>query len=487
MKKMKKLASIILATIMVLAMAMPVMAAETGKITINGTVAGKAYNLYKIFDLTYTGEGTGVKVSYTIDADWSDFFKGDGASYIVAENTGDLNPILVDGTIKYINITDSNAESFSQAALGYAGAKTEDKSVTATTTTTEVDGLALGYYLIYPVGASDKLDTYGCICSLTSTAPNGEVTIKATYPTITKTDDKESADVGGMVNYTITGKVPDTTGFTSYTYTIKDTMSDGLTFSAEDVTVKILKAESDTDKTLVKGTDYTYTKTANGFELTIKVKDLQTYVGKTIEVTYAAEVNKDAVTKIEKNSATLTYSNDPSNNTNTVTTPDIETVYSSKIVIDKYAKGDSENKLQGAEFILYKEKEGKKLYYLVDTTTGKVTWTETKAEATVKTTDEHGAASFDGLADGTYYLEEIKAPEGYNKLDGPVSVTVDGKSAIAEDLSALTVTKGIENRTGSLLPTTGGIGTTIFYVLGGILVTVAVVLLVTRKRMSAEK
>ena len=464
MKRMKKLASLVLATIMVLAMAIPAAAAGEGKITMNGTVAGKTYNLYKIFDLTYTGTGTETKVAYTIATKWEAFFGegGTGSSYIVAKNneTNSLNPILVDGTTKYINITEENAEAFSQAALGYATGRTEDEHVTAEGTTTVVTGLELGYYLIYPVGATDKLESNGCICSLTSTVPNGEVNIKATYPTIEKKDDKISADVGEKVNYTITGKVPDTTGFAAYTYTIKDTMSEGLTFNAEDVTVKILAADTNGDKLLTKNTDYTYEKEGNGFVLTIKVINLQAYVGKTIEVTYAATVNDKAVTQIENNSATLTYSNNPSENTTTETPEMKEKVYSSKIVIDKYANGD---------------------------TTKEVSWVTDKTAATPKITDDKGAAGFDGLANGTYYLEETEAPEGYNKLDHVIEVDVNSKDAEVANTDSLTVTEPVENKSGSLLPSTGGIGTTIFYVVGGILVVAAAVLLVTRKRMSTEK
>ena len=494
MKRMKKLASLVLALAMVFAMTITVAAARDGSITMNGTVAGKSYELYKIFDLTYTGT-TDVKVAYTIDPDWADFFGTDGAGYIVdTDSTGSLNPIIVGDKTRYINITDSNVEAFSQAALSYAVTATADKTVTAAGTTTEVTGLDLGYYLMYPVGAADKLENRGCLCSLTSTTPNGTVDIKATYPTITKTDDKVSADVGEAVNYTITGKVPDTTGYTAYTYTIKDTMSAGLTFDQEDVTVKILEADSNGDKLLVKDTDYTYTQTDNGFELTIKVTDLQAYVEKAIQVTYAATVNDQAVTKIEKNSATLTYSNNPADDTKTETTAEVEeNVYSSKIVIDKYAANDDTNKLSGATFVLYKYDTDNttKLYYkytaATETAPAKVEWVTDASDGTSKTTDDTGAASFDGLADGTYYLEETEAPEGYNKLDEDVAVTVDGSEATSTNATSLTVTKEIENKTGSMLPSTGGIGTKIFYVAGGILVVAAAVLLITRKRMSIEK
>lgn len=113
-------------------------------------------------------------------------------------------------------------------------------------------------------------------------------------------------------------------------------------------------------------------------------------------------------------------------------------------------------------------------------------WTTDKAQATVKTTDDKGAASFDGLKDGTYYLEETEAPDGYNLLKDPAQVVVNGAKATTADLSSLTVIGNIENSSGTQLPETGGMGTAVFYVLGSVLILTAVVLLVTRKRMSSR-
>ena len=214
-------------------------------------------------------------------------------------------------------------------------------------------------------------------------------------------------------------------------------------------------------------------------------------IGSEIKVTYSAVVNENAVAKIEKNHAVLTYSNDPTKDTTTDSQPQEETVYSAKIVIDKYETGKEDTKLAGATFILYKEVttgEGEaavtsKLYYKWNDTDKKVEWVTDKTQATSKTTDSNGAASFDGLADGTYYLEETAAPAGYNLLDNPVSVTVNGANVTAADLSSLTVTEKVANNTGSLLPATGGTGTTVFYVIGAALALGAVVLLVTRRRM----
>ena len=203
-------------------------------------------------------------------------------------------------------------------------------------------------------------------------------------------------------------------------------------------------------------------------------------VGAEIKVTYTATLNEKAVAIISTNKATLTYSNNPTDSIETTTTPSQEKkVYSSKIEIAKYETGNESKKLSGAEFVLYKKVDSNKKYYKWNATDKKVEWVEV-TDATKKTTDDKGAASFDGLANGTYYLEETKAPEGYNPLSAPLEIVVAGSDT---DSGKLTIKEGVANSTGDLLPSTGGMGTTFFYVIGGIFVLASVVLLITRKRM----
>lgn len=345
-------------------------------------------------------------------------------------------------------------------------------------TATDLD---LGYYFV--------TSTTGALCNLTTTNPAVIIHDKNEMP-FEKKDDKVSAEVGETVNYTIKGKVPDHTGFTKYTYLITDTMSDGLTFK-QDVTVTV----GGTDVTSACTITYNVDNNANKFTVSIPVRDYT--IGDKIEVTYSALVNENAVAKISKNSATLTYSNNPSDSTKTDTTTTVEeTVYTSKIVIDKYEKGDNETKLEGAEFVLCRkapddgpqfatilndsQKTIKIQYYKQDETTKTVSWVENIAEATKVTTDANGAASFDGLANGTYHLVETKAPAGYNRMTEAQEVEVKGGTTVAD----LSVIAKVENQAGTLLPSTGGVGTTVFYVLGAVLVLGAVVLLVTKKRMN---
>lgn len=474
MKHTKKLVSALLALVMILALAVPAMAeGETGSITIDNPITGQTYTAYKIFDVTYNTDKSAY--SYTINSA-SEWFSTVQA---YATETNGLTLTQVNGSTTYVVTTTSSfsAPAFALNLKAAVSGKAGTELTAQADGTVSVSGLPLGYYFV--------TSTSGALCNLTTTNPSVTIHDKNDIP-FDKVGDKESVDVGQIVNYTITGKVPDYTGFTTYTYLITDTMSEGLTFK-KDVKVTV----GGTDVTSACTITYDVEGNANKFTVSIPVKDYT--IGAEIKVSYSAVVNENAVAKIENNKANLTYSNDPTDSSKTTTTPDdIEKVYSAKIIVNKYDAADDTKKLEGAEFILYKEvtadgaTEATKMYYKWNDTEKKVEWVTDKNQATVKTTDTNGATSFDGLADGTYYLEEIKAPAGYNLLKAPVSVTVDGANATTADLSSLTVTERIANNTGTLLPSTGGAGTTLFYVLGSILVVGAGVLLVTKKRMSGK-
>lgn len=473
MKTVKKLASLLLVMVMVFAMATTAFAAEEkGTITVDNPVADQTYTAYKIFDVTYSG----TNYSYTIKttSEWYNTVKA------YAETTGNgltLTGVAGDNTTFVVSTsTGFSAAAFANALKAAVSGKT-GTALTADGTTVKAADLDLGYYFV--------TSSTGALCNLTTTDPTVTIHDKNDIP-FDKVDNKESVDVGEIVTYTITGKVPDYTGFTTYTYLITDTMSEGLTFQKN---VKVTVGDTD----VTSACTITYDKDGNANKFTVSIPVQSYTIGAEIKVTYTAVVNEKAVAKIENNAATLTYSNDPTDTSKTTTTPeDKETVYSAKVVINKYVKGSNTEKLAGAEFLLYKEvkTDGSdtttKYYYKWNETDKKVEWTTDKAQATVKTTDDKGAASFDGLKDGTYYLEEVEAPAGYNLLKDPVQITVNGANATTANLSSLTVTGNVENSSGAELPETGGMGTTIFYVLGSVLILAAVVLLVTRKRMSSR-
>ena len=458
-----------------------------GTIVVNNTKEGKTYDIYKIFDLTYRG----TNVSYTIDEDWNSFFEEEGKDYIVDTNTGNLNPITIGSITKYINITEQNINEFTQKALIYAATLTfDDGSKTADGNVLTFDNLELGYYLVYPRGATNINEGNGSICSITSTVPTATVNIKASYPEIKKEVDDSNADVGQIVTFTLTGVVPDTTGYTSYTYKLDDSMTDGLLFSSEIADFKVMFGD--------KEIEVTPTYTENGFTLTFDMVNYQEYVGEIITITYNAKVTEAAVNSTTtKNSVTLTYSNNPKENTTITTTPIEVPVYSSEINVIKVDASDNTKKLRGAIFII-KDEEGK--YYQAKDSDGNiitevfttenvdtVTWVDTENEATKLVTEDSGTIVFKGVENGTYYLVELKAPDGYNKLTGPVTVKVGyNEEGTNLDTVAVSHTETVENKTGKELPQTGGMGTKLFIIIGSLLVVVSSAILIVNKRMSKE-
>ncbi len=486
MKNIKRIASLLLALVMVFGLATTAYAADSYTIEVTNnnesiSINGLTYSAYKLFDVTYQGTAH----SYTINADF--------ANFTYNEKSGET---LID----YIASLADNAEeldAFAKAALKYATSNSIAAAGSATASgekaTIDVTAKGAGYYLVAGTATSDEGQTVTAACSLDTTNPKATVTVKADVPAIDKViasaDDGvgngTSVNVGDKVDFKLTSKVPNMTGYDTYKYIVNDTMSSGLTFN-DDVVVKI-------NGTTLSTTDYTVTK--NGQSFTITIADLTKYSeGAEIEITYSATLNENALTNhVETNMVKLEYSNNPNDENSTTTTPeDVVYVYDFDIVIDKYVKDANTTKLAGAKFVLYKgEGENKRYYKLVN---GKVTWVDNEAEATEVTTDEQGNASFTGLEAGTYYLHETEAPAGYNKLKEDIEVTITATYAADGTLATTNTTKtgngqysltqGVANSTGTELPSTGGIGTTIFYTLGFILMAGAAVLLITKKRMS---
>lgn len=461
-------------------------AEDKGTITVTNATNGKKYGAYRIFDLTYSGEGDNLKVSYTVNEEWKTFFNKDEIKdkYIKDNNDGNLNPIVIDGSVKYINITDSNVAEFAKAAL----AEIENDNVnkvaeeTATNDTVSFTNLPLGYYLIHPQGASESTDTTGSIVSLTSTTPNGQINAKATYPTITKKVDKKTQDLNKDVEFTIESKVPDTTGYKEYTFEMTDTLSKGLKFKEDTLKVKFGEDEevqitNDNSKPYY----YTVEDGADGktiLKIIYDMKKLQDKKGNAIKVTYSATITKDANigNKENTNNVILEYSRDPKNKEEKekVPTPTVK-VYTGKINIVKIEKGKADKKLAGAQFVL-KNEEGK--FYKQYVNTKEVTWVD-ENEATILVTDQEGKAEFSGIKAGKYFLKEVKAPEGYNKLTEEKEFVL---SADDDNNIQMEAESDVENSTGVQLPKVGGMGTKIFTLIGGIVILYAGLSLIKSKR-----
>ena len=457
MKLAKKLISLTLAIMMVAVLGVAVLAAGTGSITIENPQPGKTYTAYKIFDVTYSGDAH----SYTIS-------KSDPNLSIVQEyagSTGSGLTLTSAGTV--FNVSLSGGITFSSAADGKM----------------KVDGISEGYYFIN--------SSTGTLCEL-ATAKDITIHDKDVAPVISKTHDDADSTVyvGQKVNFTITGVIPATVGYNEYTYLITDEMTPGLDLDG-DITVKV-------DGVVINDSTVSINKASNkkSFTVTITVSAYSAKVGKDIVVTYSAIVNKNAIERDkETNTVTLKYSNDPNNAESYGYASDTANLYSFNVKVDKHAADNTAKKLVGAEFY-FKNSSGQ--YYKRDETTKNVTWVLNKAEATMLSSDTNGVLTFTGIDMGTYYLEETKAPDGYNLLSGDVTVAINKNAAnngyvATVDLHSatvaaddLTVIASIANSTGTTLPETGGTGTIIFIVVGAVAVIGAGLFLVTNKRMSKE-
>ena len=469
MKTMRKLFTVLLALAMTLALAVPAFAADTGSITITNPQGDHTYTAYKIFDVTYSGDN----YSYTISG--TDAAFNTVKAYADEADNG-LKLTAVANTNKYnvsIDAAAFSAASFAQYLKTNVGSLGTGTAFTKDGDTMKASGLTPGYYFVS--------GTSGTVCEL-ATAKDIEIRDKNEAPQIEKSvdDADRTVEIGQKLTYTITGKVPSTKGYTKFTYQVTDTMSEGLTFN-KDVKVTI-------GGTAV--TDAAITYNDNGFEASINMMNYQKQIDAPVVITYTATVNENAIQRDkETNTATLKYSNDPADK-NSFKESSVEVnVFSFNIVINKYAADNESTKLEGAKFVL-KNAEGK--YYKYDANTKAVTWVVGKADATEVTTDTQGVARFDGLQAGTYKLEETAAPAGYNQLTKDITIVLnkDGSATIDSASSTLgadhSLTAGVANSTGTMLPETGGIGTVIFVALGALAVICAGVFLVTNKRMSKE-
>lgn len=487
MKYMKKLMTLLAVLTLALAMAVPAFAASiTGTITIDNAVTGTTYKAYRIFDLeSYDTDKNAY--SYKLNSAWNGF---PAYSTTIDGNTVSATDFFSVNSAGYIEWSDAKKDAgadFAKLAKAFAVEKSIawDKTETATDATVTFTNLTLGYYLV---------DTsLGSLCSLDTTAPSVTIKEKNSDTTIEKKIvingdekvDSNSAGIGDTVNFSITITVKDGA---PKDYVLHDKLS-GLTFDPDSLEVKVGTTK------LNAGTDYTLVANpTDGDSFDVNFTDGKLKPNDVVVVTYSATVAANATIAGagNTNKAKLEYNGKHS-------TEEETTTYVWKLNVHKYTL-DSTNKevaLSGAKFVLYRMDGGAKKYAKL--TGGKIDgWVTNQSDATTLETTGTGDISIEGLNVGTYYLEETEAPAGYNKLTGPIEVeitattsatsgseTVQYKNSSETSYTPATdATVKVLNSAGTQLPSTGGIGTTLFYVIGGVLMAVAAVLLVTKKRMN---
>ena len=493
MKLVKKIAAIMLSIMMVLGMASVVSAEETasgtsaatkGKITINSAVAGQTYKIYRILELE-SYNATAESYAYKATNKWKSFIESDAISD---------HYVTIDANSYVTWKNNADVAEFAQKALAYAKvtpvAAENDATVADGSNTVTFDNLELGYYLVE--------SSVGALCGLTTT--NNEVTIaeKNGTPSVEKKvqedstnawGDNNTADIGQTVNFktTITAQPG------AQNYVLHDKMDEGLTFDTTSVQVKLKKKDATTENTVDSSN---YVVKSSGLEdtnpCTFHVVFTQEFcnslaAGDQIIVTYSATLNEKAVIAGEgnKNETWLKYGE------SNETTHDTTTTKTFELPVFKYTmKNSTKTALAGATFTLSKNRDGSEPINLVKTSeknapegiyrVAKAGDANTVTKVT--TPDDSGKFTIKGLDADTYYLTETKQPDGYNKLSAPITVIIAENGTITVNGQTASVVE-VENKTGSLLPSTGGSGTTMIYILGAILVLGSSVVLITKKRM----
>lgn len=540
--------AVLLTVAMILTMSMTAFAAEApkGTLTVNNTVAGKTLDLYQIFTATKNGDN----VAYTLNSAYEGFFQSkiSGASTLTGEA---LSEKAYEYVKTQVGTDGKNGTGFAKEILGWILENATTVAATHTTAnttagTTVINNLDYGYYIVYTSTAPGN-ETVKSVASLVSvTGDDATVNMKSNYPTVDKkiipaqsgsgitvgaivdgswegnhhmelddendpedtiaphgaADEKKAGDfgIGDTITYQLTSKVPDMTGYNSYTFKFSDTLSKGLDLK-EVLSVKVGNTTLKAGKTGTNTYALTYDETSRNLTVTLNdfYNSYKNHTGETITVVYTATLNKDAFIGMNPNTnkAVVEYSNNPTTGGTGTSEPSIVDVHTFDFTIYKYYLKDQNNNedktaLANAEFELYKANttgdaadtnakinivdEGKGVYRQATADEAKVTgFTSAKIVS-----DADGKVLVKGLVAGTYYLRETKAPEGYNKLLSDIKVEI--KANYDETTGKLTSysvdytyngtkTPGnaitskdnspevpVENKTGAQLPSTGSKG-----------------------------
>ena len=483
MKNITRALALLLALVLILGLVVTGFAEGAGNtITVENAVSKQTYKIYKMLDLSVSAEKDAF--SYTVNSDWDDFFKagtetttaGPGNAYVTIDDQG------------YVawNANKEIAE-FAKAAETFANTLPSTACIGTETPTTDgnitFSNLAPGYYLV-----TSSLGT-NAIVDTTPTKQTVTIGEKNQAPSNKKEVKEDSTDTYGKVNDADIGdKIEFKSTITAQAgakkYVFHDKMSSGLTLIPDPITVSTNNSTVNAENNYKLKTSGLSDGCAFEIEFEQSFCDKLT-AGQEIIITYAATLNANAVvgTGGNTNTSKVSYGD------NATATPDSTTkTYTWSFDVEKHAQDENGKVLANAEFVLLNSDKtevavfnNNGLFSSWETTTEQ---TSTWADNNKLKTGDDGKFVVKGLDAGTYYLKEIQAPAGYNKLKGPVEVKIEpNKDDTTHTITLVPVTMKVVNQTGAEMPSTGGIGTTVFYVVGGILVVGAAVLLVTKKRM----
>lgn len=517
MKKLKKLAALVLAAAMVLAMGMTSFAAGTNKITIDGgthSLKGVTFTAYRLFDAT---KGTDDSIGYTVTAPFKTYLANEaGASSIYDYVKTQMSAAGKAQTF----LSDLKTEIDSGSTVTGEDTVKATTTVSTETTTTEISGLEPGFYVIY-----SNNENYSTM-TVTVLDTDETVNVKVKEPGVEKEIIKDDAsavagndyEIGDTVKFRVTVDIPTVgDGFSNYYFKFHDTMSDGLTLNQKSFSLYIENGDSDIQ--LIQDTDYgapvinPNAKEEEQDVTTVEINfvvgnqdsgwlssKLQQYAGKQIVIEYTATINEKALhTNPETNSAKIEFTNNDGSKVEG--NPDTTKIYTHEMIIQKYKDAaQTGNELAGAEFQLYKVTNNGadvsgdpiKVVQVTQGTDGAYRVAKTDEEGTATTTLKAAASpvgkiTVEGLDSGWYAVVETKVPDGVNGLDAPEYIEIKGKLDANGnpdgDNYKETVTLNVINEAGSLLPETGGMGTVLFTVIGAVLIiAVGTSFVVSRKR-----
>ncbi|MGN0809696.1 MAG: SpaH/EbpB family LPXTG-anchored major pilin [Christensenellales bacterium] len=497
---MKKLLSFLMAALLLVGVCTAAVAENNGTLTIQNATIGRTYTIFKVFDATYSGNN--ISYTYTKTGDTDAFYTA---------LTGSDSPFTLTATVvaNVYNVTIKTgltAEAISAWLTAHKDLLTQyGDAIIATSSTVTFTNLPYGYYYV-----TANIDNV--VVSIDTVTPSVTIIDKNQKPNL---DSKlvwngsqwvpaNSLDVGDEVKFQINATLTNYDGEKQIKeYVFTDIMANGFSPVIGGSLKVYVTPQGGSETEITKFTYSLINDQADPNDFTVKIpwatRDEETGVWTSIyaascaiRIEYSATVlgNAELGANGNKNKVNLSWNYVDGGGDDDPDEPETITyVYS--ITINK-VDANGNTPLAGAEFVLRKGNDTEGYKYLkytpaTEDTPANVEWVDNMDDATVYTTNSNGEAVISGIAEGTYQLVEIKAPEGYNLLSGPVDVTVPTPAEEDQDPNHENVTVTVKNSTGSELPSTGGIGTTIFYIVGGVLMVAAVVLFATKKRMSASK